>query len=76
MLSVEHLLFDPAQLPFQFANTRNAGRGQDNPFARVRNATQDAYLAGLLVSRGSQLHLVGYGGDEVLEAPPAYLHTT
>ena len=76
MLSVEHLLFDPAQLPFQFANIKNAGRGQDNPFARIRNATQNAYLAGLLVSRGSQLHLVGYGGDEVLEAPPAYLHTT
>jgi asparagine synthase (glutamine-hydrolysing) len=76
MLSVEHMLFDPEQLPFQFANVRNAGRGQDNPLVRVRTATQDAYLSELLVRRGSRLHLVGHGGDEVLEAPPAYLHTT
>ncbi|MGH8900183.1 MAG: asparagine synthase-related protein [Egibacteraceae bacterium] len=73
---VEHLVFDPAQLPPKYAEIGTAGDGQDTPFARVRNATRDTHLARLLVERGARLHLAGHGGDEVLQAPPAYLHTT
>lgn len=73
---VEHLMFDPAQLPPRYADISAAGHGQDTPFARVRNSARDAHLAQLLAERGARLHLAGHGGDEVLQAPPAYLHTT
>jgi asparagine synthase (glutamine-hydrolysing) len=73
---VDHLLFDPAQLPPKYADIANAGDGQDTPYARIRNTIRDIHLARLLVERGARVHLAGHGGDEVLQAPSAYLHTT
>jgi asparagine synthase (glutamine-hydrolysing) len=74
-VDVEHLPFDPAQLGPCYANIADARQGQDSPFARVRNTTRNSSVAGLLVERGSRAHVAGHGGDEVLQAPRAYLHT-
>ena len=73
---VEHLMFHSQQLPVMYADMNQAGNGQDGPLARVRTNSRDAHIARVLVEHGSRLHLAGHGGDEVLEAPACYLHTT
>ncbi|MGH8902757.1 MAG: asparagine synthase-related protein [Egibacteraceae bacterium] len=73
---VERLVFDPQELPLMFADVGQAGDGLDEPFAGARDRARFTSIARRLVERGSQLHFVGLGGDEVLQAPPSYLHTT
>ncbi|MGH8887588.1 MAG: asparagine synthase-related protein [Egibacteraceae bacterium] len=73
---VERLVLDPQELPLMFADVGQAGDGLDEPFAGARDRARLTSIACRLVERGSRLHFVGLGGDEVLQAPPSYLHTT
>lgn len=72
---VEHLVLDRQQLPLMYEDVGNAGTGADEPHITVRDHASTTVMARLLVERGSRLHLGGMGGDQVLQAPPAYLHT-
>lgn len=73
---VEHLVLGARQLPLMYAHVGNAGAGADEPHLTVRDHARTTVLARLLRERGSRMHLAGMGGDQVLQAPPAYLHTT
>lgn len=73
---VEHLVLDRQQLPLMYEGIGDAGAGADEPHIIVRDHASITVMARLLVERGSRLHLGGMGGDQVLQAPPAYLHTT
>jgi asparagine synthase (glutamine-hydrolysing) len=73
---VEHLVLDMQQLPLMYENVGEGGVGADEPHIVIRDHARTACVARRLVERGSRLHLRGMGGDQVLQAPAAYLHTT
>jgi asparagine synthase (glutamine-hydrolysing) len=72
----EHLMLDMQQLPLMYADAGEGGAGADEPHITIRDHASITYVARQLVERGSRLHLRGLGGDQVLQAPAAYLHTT
>jgi asparagine synthase (glutamine-hydrolysing) len=73
---VEHLVLEMQQLPPMYADVGRSGVGADEPHIVIRDHARTIRLARQLVERGSRLHLGGIGGDQVLQAPAAYLHTT
>lgn len=76
MDGIEHLMLDMHQLPLMYEDVGEGNRGADEPHITVRDHACTAHVAGQLAERGSRLHLRGLGGDQVLQAPAAYLHTT
>ncbi len=72
----EHLVLDMRQLPLMYADVGGGGVGADEPHIIIRDHARTTVVAHQLVARGSRLHLCGVGGDQVLQAPAAYLHTT
>ncbi|MGH3889885.1 MAG: asparagine synthase-related protein [Pseudonocardiaceae bacterium] len=72
----EHLVLDMQQLPLMYADAGEGGVGTDEPHIVIRDHARTTVVARQLVERGSRLHLRGVGGDQVLQAPTAYLHTT
>ncbi|HKR48179.1 MAG TPA: asparagine synthase-related protein, partial [Pseudonocardiaceae bacterium] len=73
---VERLVLETAQLPRMYADAGAGGAGADEPHVIVRDHARTTVIAHQLVERGSRLHLRGLGGDQALQAPAAYLHTT
>ncbi|MGH3799831.1 MAG: asparagine synthase-related protein [Pseudonocardiaceae bacterium] len=73
---VEHLFLDRQQLPLMYADAGEGGAGADEPHIIIRDHARTTVMARQLVEHGSRLHLCGVGGDQVLQAPAAYLHTT
>lgn len=73
---VEHLVLDMQQLPLMYEDVGRSGVGADEPHIAIRDHARTTCVARRLVERGSRLHLGGIGGDQVLQAPNAYLHTT
>ncbi|MGH4010112.1 MAG: asparagine synthase-related protein [Pseudonocardiaceae bacterium] len=76
MDGVEHLVLDMEQLPPMYEDAGDGGIGADEPHIIVRDHARTTCLARRLAEHGSRLHLCGIGGDQVLQAPAAYLHTT
>ncbi|MGH3815476.1 MAG: asparagine synthase-related protein [Pseudonocardiaceae bacterium] len=72
----EHLVLEMQQLPLMYADAGEGGVGTDEPHIVIRDHARTTVVARQLVERGSRLHLCGIGGDQVLQAPAAYLHTT
>ncbi len=56
-----------------FADLDTPVPDMDEPAPFTAGAARQRYVAALLASHGSVLHLNGQGGDEVLLAPLAYL---
>jgi asparagine synthase (glutamine-hydrolysing) len=73
---VERVVLDMRQLPLMYADVGEGGVGADEPHIVIRDHASTTCVARRLVERGSRLHLGGMGGDQVLQAPAAYLHTT
>jgi asparagine synthase (glutamine-hydrolysing) len=73
---VEHLMLDMQRLPLMYEDVGEVGVGADEPHIVVRDHARITHVASQLVQHGSRLHLGGMGGDQVLQAPAAYLHTT
>jgi asparagine synthase (glutamine-hydrolysing) len=73
---IEHLVLDMQQLPLMYADVGEAGAGADEPHIIIRDHARTTVVARQLIEHGSRLHLGGIGGDQVLQAPAAYLHTT
>ncbi|MBV9141244.1 MAG: asparagine synthase [Pseudonocardiales bacterium] len=76
LAGIEHLVLDMRRLPLMYAEVGAGGVGADEPHITIRDHAAITCVARQLVERGSRLHLRGMGGDQVLQAPPAYLHTT
>ncbi|WP_414166968.1 asparagine synthase-related protein [Streptoverticillium reticulum] len=70
----EHLRPEHAQLPTWLAGIGSLDVSTDEPGGWVRDVGRCAALIPLLVGRGSRLHLVGIGGDELFCALPPHLH--
>jgi asparagine synthase (glutamine-hydrolysing) len=73
---VEHLALDMQQLPLMYETVGQGGVGADEPHIVIRDHARITVVARRLVELGSRLHFSGMGGDQVLQAPAAYLHTT
>lgn len=76
LTGVEHLMVDLGQLPPMYAEINQGCLAADEPHIIIRDQARTIALARRLRKGGSRLHLSGMGGDQVLQAPPAYLHTT
>jgi asparagine synthase (glutamine-hydrolysing) len=72
----EHLVLSMQELPLMYADVGEGGAGADEPHITIRDHASITCVSRELVQRGSRLHLRGVGGDQVLQAPAAYLHTT
>jgi asparagine synthase (glutamine-hydrolysing) len=73
---IDHIVLDMQQLPPMYAYVGEGGMGADEPHIIIRDHAWITSVARQLVERGSRLHLGGLGGDQVLQAPAVYLHTT
>jgi asparagine synthase (glutamine-hydrolysing) len=73
---IEHLVLDMQRLPLMYEDVSEGAVGADEPHIIIRDHACITCVAHRLVERGSRLHLRGLGGDQVLQAPATYLHTT
>lgn len=69
-----HLLLGTDQLPANFADLADAGKGLDEPDNPSRVSSRYLHIARLVAQHGARVHLSGEGGDEVLQPAPPYLH--
>ncbi|MFI9202253.1 asparagine synthase-related protein [Streptomyces sp. NPDC053048] len=70
---IEHLVFASADLPAYFSGLDDRVEG-DEPTAVLRARVQQQYLAEQMRARGALLRLSGFGGDQVVQPSPAYVH--
>ncbi|TVT35613.1 asparagine synthase [Amycolatopsis rhizosphaerae] len=70
-----HRLLQPDELPLSYAGLWEPGEPMDEPFIGLRDAARIAFGVRQAGRSGARHHLSGFGADEVLEAPPAALHT-
>ncbi|MBB4965417.1 asparagine synthase [Saccharothrix violaceirubra] len=73
MPGVEHLLMPASGLPLPFEGLFDPDQPHDEPFLGLQGA-RFREVARRVRAHGSTLHFTGHGGDEVLSAPPNYLH--
>ncbi|CAL9657808.1 hypothetical protein SUDANB105_06875 [Streptomyces sp. enrichment culture] len=71
---VEHLVFEPADVPAQFSGLEERVDLGDEPSAIVRTRVEQRYLAEQMRARGARLRLSGFGGDQVIQSQPSYVH--
>ncbi|WP_188295461.1 asparagine synthase-related protein [Streptomyces sp. CBMA156] len=71
----KRLVLPAEDLPAMFAGIDTPGPQGDEPFAWTRTRARDEAVARLLADHGARLRISGEGGDEVLQALPAYLRT-
>ncbi|MEV7359112.1 asparagine synthase-related protein [Kitasatospora sp. NPDC091276] len=69
------LVLAAEDIPAMFADIDTPGPQGDEPFAWTRTRARDEAVARLLATHGARLRISGEGGDEVLQALPAYLRT-
>ncbi|MEU3412048.1 asparagine synthase-related protein [Streptomyces sp. NPDC006658] len=74
MPGADHRLISADGLPHALEGLFDTRPRHDEPFQGLQSA-RFLELARLARSAGSRLHLTGHGGDEVLTAPPSYVHT-
>lgn len=67
-----HWLFGPHELPAQFEGLERGADPRDEPFL-LRDAAQQALIAGLLREAGASVRWCGHGGDHVVQAPWQHL---
>ncbi|MFE6176916.1 asparagine synthase-related protein [Streptomyces sp. NPDC056464] len=73
----EHVTPSPDQWPLWYSDlTALTGHAvpTDEPGAWVRDGARMASLCRLMTGRGSRLHLMGGGGDELFSTFPSHLH--
>ncbi|WP_329787357.1 asparagine synthase-related protein [Lentzea sp. DG1S-22] len=73
MPRAEHLLMPASDLPLPFEGLFDPLQPHDEPFLGLQGA-RFTEIARRVRARGSTLHFTGHGGDEVLSAPPNYVH--
>ncbi|GAA4625485.1 lasso peptide isopeptide bond-forming cyclase [Actinoallomurus vinaceus] len=71
---VVHEVIDPGDVPLPYEGIVGVPP-MDEPFGAFRDIARSDAVWQRMARRGSRVHLSGFGGDEVLQSPPAYLHT-
>ncbi|MFF4381762.1 asparagine synthase-related protein [Kitasatospora sp. NPDC001547] len=69
------LVLPAEELPAMFADIDTPAPQGDEPFTWTRTRARDEAVARLLATHGARLRISGEGGDEILQALPAYLRT-
>ncbi|KEF17367.1 asparagine synthase [Streptomyces rimosus] len=73
--SAEHLSLSHTEAPTWYAPPRSAHADPAGPLAVVRESVRLAHQARLVAARGSRVHLVGVGGDELFAPRPVALNS-
>ncbi|MEU2792694.1 asparagine synthase-related protein [Streptomyces sp. NPDC007100] len=73
--AAEHLALPYAEAPTWYTPPPPAHSDPAGPLVLVRECARIAYQAGIVAARGSRLHLVGVGGDELFAPRPAALNS-
>lgn len=73
---VERLVYGPGELPACFTGIGTLGGGEveDEPTMGVRSNALQGAIDQEMAARGVRVRLCGHGGDDVVQAPPAYVH--
>jgi asparagine synthase (glutamine-hydrolysing) len=71
---LERLLVPAEDLPLPYDGIACPGVAEDDPYFGVEDRADVVEMARFLSGHGSQVHLTGNGGDEVLQGTPAYLY--
>ncbi|MFH9728792.1 asparagine synthase-related protein [Streptomyces sp. NPDC017260] len=71
---IEHLVFEPADVPAHFSGLDERVDLGDEPSAVIRTRVEQRYMAEQMRARGARLRLSGFGGDQVIQSPPSYVH--
>ena len=72
---VEHHVIDGDALPMVYDGVREVDERLDEPCAAAICFDRYLVIPRAAASRGSSLHLTGFGGDELLAGSPAHLHS-
>ncbi len=72
--NVEHHVIPGDQLPSLYDGLRDTDDGLDEPSGLSVLRNRSLFIPRQAAARGSQLHLTGFGGDELLAGSPAHLH--
>jgi asparagine synthase (glutamine-hydrolysing) len=73
--TVEHHVIPAEEMPLPYAGLLDADDQLDEPFSAAVERERLLTVARRAAARGSRLHLVGFGGDELLYGSLAHLHT-
>jgi asparagine synthase (glutamine-hydrolysing) len=73
--SVEHHVIPADEMPLVYHGLLSLDEQLDEPCAGTVDRSRWLTIARRAAARGSQLHLVGFGGDELLYGSLAHLHT-
>jgi asparagine synthase (glutamine-hydrolysing) len=71
---VEHLVLAPADLPAQFSGLDDSVDPGDEPSAVLRTRLQQQCMTERMREHGAPLRLSGFGGDQVVQSKPSYVH--
>lgn len=71
---VEHHVIAGERLPMVYHGLRDMNDGFDEPCPAAVHLSRWLMIPQLAATRGSRLHLTGFGGDELLAGSPAHLH--
>ncbi|MFJ8533450.1 lasso peptide isopeptide bond-forming cyclase [Streptomyces sp. NPDC093591] len=72
---VDHHIIAGDRMPMVYEGVQDIDDRFDEPCPAVMHPSRCLIVPGLAAARGSQLHLTGFGGDELLAGSPAHLHT-
>nr|MDQ3610763.1 asparagine synthase-related protein [Actinomycetota bacterium] len=72
--NVEHHVIPGDRLPSLYDGLRETDDCFDEPSALSVLRNRSLFIPRQAAARGSQLHLTGFGGDELLAGSPAHLH--
>ncbi|WP_163510653.1 asparagine synthase-related protein [Fodinicola acaciae] len=73
--TADHLVLDTDSLPDMFAGVDDLGCRLDEPMLWTRTRQRNLAIARICADRGASIRITGHGGDEVIHAPLAHLHT-
>jgi asparagine synthase (glutamine-hydrolysing) len=73
--TVEHHVIPAEEMPLPYAGLLDVDDQLDEPFSATVEHERLLTAARRAAGRGSRLHLVGFGGDELLYGSLAHLHT-
>ena len=73
--TVEHHVVPAEEMPLPYAGLLDVDDQLDEPFSAAVERERLLTVARRAAARGSRLHLVGFGGDELLYGSLAHLHS-
>jgi asparagine synthase (glutamine-hydrolysing) len=73
--NVEHHVVAATDVPLRYEGLQDERESLSEPCSSATNRTRYLHIIKMAQRRGSQLHLTGLGGDEILMGSEAHIHT-